>query len=112
MQRWLKHHPSTPALHADQFQLAHAGGACLRRPEEKQLRCGVFTSVTSLEAAALKCLDERNADAKPFAWTTDTNTILGRAAKNRAVISKSAQGVVQKSVQTANCWELNPRQKQ
>ena len=38
---------------------------------------------------ALAYLDERNADAKPFVWTADADTILRRVAKNHAVISKS-----------------------
>jgi len=50
----------------------------------KQLRSGVFKSVAALEAAALAYLDERNSNARPFAWTADAQTILGRVAKNRA----------------------------
>lgn len=56
---------------------------------EKQLRRGVFTSVASLEKTALDYIDARNEDAKPFVWTADANTILGRVAKNRAAISRS-----------------------
>ncbi|MBC7833868.1 MAG: transposase [Phycisphaerales bacterium] len=56
---------------------------------QKQLRRGVFTSVAALEKAAIAYIDARNDDAKPFVWTADANTILGRVAKNRAVISKS-----------------------
>jgi hypothetical protein len=37
----------------------------------------------------MRYLDCRNDDPKPFVWTADANTILGRVAKNRAVISKS-----------------------
>jgi len=55
----------------------------------KQLRRGVFKSVAALEAAALAYLDERNSNARPFAWTADAQTILGRVAKNRAGISES-----------------------
>lgn len=56
---------------------------------EKQLRRGVFTSVAQLERAALDYIDARNDDAKPFAWTADANTILGRVDNHRAAISKS-----------------------
>lgn len=56
---------------------------------EKQLRRGVFTSVASLEKTAMNYIDARNDDAKPFVWTADANTILGRVEKNRAVISRS-----------------------
>lgn len=56
---------------------------------QKQLRRGVFTSVARLEQAALAYIDARNDNAKPFVWTADADTILGRVAKNRAVISRS-----------------------
>jgi transposase len=56
---------------------------------QKQLRRGVFTSVAALEKAAVDYIDARNDDARPFVWTADANTILGRVAKNRAAISKS-----------------------
>ncbi|MFO0081456.1 MAG: IS630 family transposase, partial [Phycisphaerales bacterium] len=56
---------------------------------EKQLRRGVFTSVAKLERAALDYLDARNEDARPFVWTADAHTILGRVAKTRAAISRS-----------------------
>jgi hypothetical protein len=49
----------------------------------------VFTSVAALEKAATDYIDTRNENARPFAWTADANTILGRVAKNRAVTSKS-----------------------
>ena len=44
----------------------------------------VFTSVAALEKAAIDYIDTRNQDARPFAWTADANTILGRVDKNRA----------------------------
>lgn len=56
---------------------------------QKQLRRGVFTSVAALERAAIDYIDARNDDARPFVWTADAHTILGRVAKNRATISKS-----------------------
>ena len=52
-------------------------------------RRGVFKSVESLERSALGYLDDRNEDAKPFVWTADADTILGRIAKHHATISKS-----------------------
>jgi len=55
----------------------------------KQLRRGVFRSVAALEKAAHAYLDERNADAKPFTWTADADTILRRVAKHRAASSGS-----------------------
>ena len=90
VQRWLKRHPQyhlhftpTSASWLNQVERVFADLT------QKQLRRGVFTSVASLEAAALKYLDDRNDDARPFMWTADANTILGRVAKHRATISKS-----------------------
>lgn len=90
VQRWLKRHPHyhlhftpTSASWLNQVERVFADLT------EKQLRRGVFTSVASLEATALRYLDNRNDDAKPFVWTADANTILGRVAKHRAVNSKS-----------------------
>jgi transposase len=92
VQRWLKRHPEyhlhfTPTSSSWLNQVERVFADLT----QKQLRRGVFTSVAALETAALKYLDERNADAKPFTWTADANTILGRVAKNRAVVSKSGQ---------------------
>jgi len=90
VQRWLRRHPRyhlhftpTSASWLNQVERVFADLT------EKQLRRGVFTSVDALERTALAYLDERNADAKPFVWTADADTILRRVAKNHAVISKS-----------------------
>ncbi|MBM4108837.1 MAG: NUDIX domain-containing protein [Phycisphaerae bacterium] len=56
---------------------------------QKQRRRGVFTSVAAPERAAIACIDARNENARPFAWTADASTILGRVARNRATIPKS-----------------------
>lgn len=90
VQRWLKRHPEyhmhftpTSASWLNQVERVFADLT------QKQLRRGVFTSVASLEKTALDYIDARNDDAKPFVWTADANTILGRVAKHRAGISKS-----------------------
>jgi transposase len=90
VQRWLKRHPEynlhftpTSASWLNQVERVFADLT------QKQLRRGVFTSVAALEKAAIAYIDARNEDAKPFTWTADANTILGRVAKNRALISKS-----------------------
>ena len=90
VQRWLKRHPRyhlhftpTSASWLNQIERVFADLT------HKQFRRGVFTSIDSLERTALAYLDERNADAKPFVWTADADTILRRVAKNHAVISKS-----------------------
>lgn len=90
VQRWLKRHPEyhlhftpTSASWLNQVERVFADLT------DKQLRRGVFKSVAALERAATDYIDARNADAKPFAWTVDANTILGKVARHRAVISKS-----------------------
>jgi len=90
VQRWLKRHPHyhlhftpTSASWLNQVERVFADLT------EKQLRRGVFTSVASLEMAAMNYLHARNDDAQPFVWTADANTILRRVDKNRATISKS-----------------------
>jgi len=90
VQRWLARHPEyhlhftpTSASWLNQVERVFADLT------QKQLRRGVFTSVAALEKAAIDYIDARNDDAKPFVWTADANTILGRVARNRAVISKS-----------------------
>lgn len=90
VKRWLAKHPEyhlhftpTSASWLNQVERVFADLT------HKQLRRGVFTSVPQLEKAALDYLDTRNEDAKPFAWTADANTILGRVAHHRAAISRS-----------------------
>jgi transposase len=90
VQRWLKRHPEyhlhftpTSASWLNQVERVFADLT------EKQLRRGVFTSVASLEKAALAYLDARNENAAPFTWTADANTILGHVARNHATISRS-----------------------
>jgi DDE superfamily endonuclease len=85
VQRWLAKHPEyhlhftpTSASWLNQVERVFADLT------EKQLRRGVFTSVASLEIAAADYIDARNEDTKPFTWTANANTILGRVAKNRA----------------------------
>jgi transposase len=90
VQRWLARHPAyhlhftpTSASWLNQVERVFADLT------QKQLRRGVFTSVAALEWTALDYLAARNDDARPFIWTADANTILGRVATNRAAISKS-----------------------
>lgn len=90
VQRWLKRHPRchlhfTPTS-ASWLNLVERVFADLTG---KQLRRGVFTSVSALEKTALDCIDSRNEDAKPFVWTADAHTILSRVARNHARISES-----------------------
>ena len=94
VKRWLGRHPEyhlhftpTSASWLNQVERVFADLT------QKQLRRGVFTSVASLEKTALDHIDARNDDAKPFIWTADANTILGRVDRNRAAISGSGHFV-------------------
>lgn len=85
VQRWLKKHPEyhmhfTPTIASRLNQLERVFADLT----QKQLRRGVFTCVVSLEKAAIECIDMWNENAKPFVWSADANTNLGRVAKNRA----------------------------
>lgn len=48
---------------------------------EKRIRRGVFKSVPALEKAIEEYLKNHNADAKPFAWVADADSILDRIKK-------------------------------
>jgi len=82
VKRWLARHPEyhlhftpTSASWLNQVERVFADLT------EKQLRRGVFKSVTALEKAARDYLHERNTDARPFTWTADADTILRRVAQ-------------------------------
>ena len=47
----------------------------------RQLRRGVFRSVTHLRSSIRRHLVSPNADAKPFRWSADADTILRRVAQ-------------------------------
>ena len=45
------------------------------------MRRGVFRNVPQPERSIRDYLDHHNADPKPFQWTADADTILGRVAR-------------------------------
>ena len=49
----------------------------------KRIRPGVFKSLTDLETAIYKYLDEHNEHPKPFVWTAMTKDILAKVEKAR-----------------------------
>ena len=92
VQRWFKRHPRyhlhftpTSASWLNQVERVFANLT------EKQLRCGMCTSVDSLERKTLAYHDERNADARPFVWTADADALLRPVAMSPAIISETGQ---------------------
>jgi hypothetical protein len=53
----------------------------------KQLRRGVFTSVTELEAIFVAFIAGHNANGKPFVWTRSAEEILIKVERSRKVAS-------------------------
>lgn len=53
---------------------------------EDRIRCGVFKSVTELEAAIQQYLDQHNVDPKPFVWTASAAAILEKVARGRQAL--------------------------
>jgi len=93
VQRWLARHPEyhlhftpTSASWLNQVERVFADLT------DKQLRRGVFRSVASLEKAARDYIHARNDNAKPFVWTADAGTILGRVERNRDRAASSMSG--------------------
>ena len=54
---------------------------------EKQLRRGVYTSVTELEAAIMRFIESHNENKKPFVWTKSAEEILEKVGRARAALS-------------------------
>jgi transposase len=54
---------------------------------EKQLRRGVYTSVTELEAAIMGFIESHNENKKPFVWTKSAEEILEKVGRARAALS-------------------------
>jgi transposase len=53
---------------------------------EKQLRRGVYTSVTELEAAIMCFIESHNENKKPFVWTKSAEEILEKVGRARAAL--------------------------
>ena len=51
-----------------------------------RIRCGVFKSVTELEAAIREYLDHHNARPTPFVWTKSATDILEKVARGRQAL--------------------------
>ena len=54
---------------------------------EKQLRRGIYTSVTELEVAIMRFIESHNANKKPFVWTKSAEEILEKVGRARDALS-------------------------
>ena len=84
VQAWLKRHPRfhmrfTPTSASWINQVERFFGLIT----EDRIRRGVFKSVAELETAIQQCLDQHNADPKPFVWTASPTTILEKVTRGR-----------------------------
>jgi transposase len=52
----------------------------------KRIRRGVFRSVSELKTAIMECLENHNADPKPFIWTNSAGEILEKVARAKQAL--------------------------
>jgi hypothetical protein len=84
---WLKRHPRfhlhfTPTS-ASWINLVERFFGLLT---DDAIRRGAFQSVKALEAAIERYLEHHNADATPFIWTAQTDTILEKVARAKQAL--------------------------
>ncbi len=79
VKRWFLRHPEY------QLHFTPTSGSWLNQVErffaeitQKRIRRGAFRSVASLEQAIESYLQDHNRNPRPFAWTADADTILGK----------------------------------
>jgi hypothetical protein len=52
----------------------------------KRIRRGTFKSVAELKSAIMECLENHNADPKPFIWTKSAGQILEKVARTKQAL--------------------------
>jgi transposase len=77
--RWLGRHPRfvfhfTPTT----CSWLNAIETFFSRLTRRRLKRGVFRSIVDLQAAIDRFIEDHNPEPKPFVWTADAHTILGR----------------------------------
>jgi transposase len=80
--RWLSRHPRflfhfTPTS----CSWLNAVETFFSRLTRRRLKRGVFRSIVDLQAAINRFIEDHNAEPKPFVWTADPDTILGKVAR-------------------------------
>ena len=61
--------------------LAQRGRDLLLQLTRRRLKRGVFPSIVDLQAAINRFIEDHNAEPKPFVWTADPDTILGKVTR-------------------------------
>jgi len=54
---------------------------------EKQIRRGVFSSVSDLEKKIMQFIDAHNENPKPFVWTKSVDEIMAKINRARLALS-------------------------
>ena len=80
--RWLGRHPRfvfhfTPTS----CSWLNAVESFFSRLTRRRLKRGVFRSIVDLQAAINRFIEDHNAEPKPFVWTADPGTILGKVTR-------------------------------
>jgi transposase len=80
--RWLGRHPRfvfhfTPTS----CSWLNAVETFFSRLTRRRLKRGVFHSIVDLQAAINRFVEDHNAEPKPFIWTADPDTILGKVTR-------------------------------
>jgi transposase len=80
--RWLARHPRfvfhfTPTS----CSWLNAVETFFSRLTRRRLKRGVFHSIVDLQAAINRFVEDHNAEPKPFIWTADPDTILGKVTR-------------------------------
>ena len=61
-----------------------------RELTDKQIRRGIFTSISQLREAIDRAIEQHNADPKPYIWTAKASDILEKVKRARITLDKSS----------------------
>ncbi len=86
--RWLGRHPRfvfhfTPTS----CSWLNAVETFFSRLTRRRLKRGVFRSIVDLQAAINRFVEDHNAEPKPFIWTADPDTILGKVTRGTQALA-------------------------
>ena len=86
--RWLGRHPRV-VFHFTPTSCSwlNAVETFFSRLTRRQLQRGVFRSIVDLQAAINRFIEDHNAEPKPFVWTTDPATILGKVTRGTQALA-------------------------
>jgi transposase len=61
-----------------------------RELTDKQIRRGIFTSISQLREAIDRAIEQHNADPKPYIWTAKASDVLEKVKRARITLDKSS----------------------